>query len=354
MSRFLWVSSVLLLTFGANQAFGASVVSLSKKKRVAVIKPDSGEVFAKGDDVCIFEDEQQVACGKVRRVTKSGRAYVRIGTKAQFSKVKKGLIAKKEDGDTSTTSGEASSASGAKQPFRVWIDYSGQVMAPTTFKKISYAKSGTGITRSSLWDQGDDNGSALLGAKLGFAIPFGTSAINTGFRFQKFTDVIVQSDYIDGNADQYVETNQTGSSMGLWFDYNLMTMAIGSSSRIDFYSGLDIDMSTVNLKATHLSDNSTDTVSGEFATATSKLTVASLRVGSDFAFMFVPSFGANFGVDLLIPLAVISESFEASVSDSVAASQTPDLKQDEDLKDALGHTKAGFALGVNIGIALKF
>ncbi len=341
--------SIILFFLGSTLGYGATVKKVNSKKGLVLLDVGADETLETETEICIFnENDKKTDCGTITKI-KGKTATVKMKSKKKIKKIKPDMAARAPDSDGSdgAEGGSSKSASG-KMPMGLLGRYLYTIAAPSTFKRNGYVVP-VSKTPSTLWkDEGTVSDSGL-GFSLAFAIPVSKYAIIPGFRY-RVASVEVISDYASDRRDPYVSTLTTASNLGLFADFQFLRMPLGSIALFNMSSGLDIDASTVTFKAEKRDDTGA-TPTTPIATATSKLTVLSLRVSGGLDFMFGKSFGVSSGLNVLLPLAAFGASFSSKMEDSekrgVEDPQT-------DLKNAVGHKKNGFGAEFYLGPSLYF
>jgi len=88
----------------ASPALASEVVKVSNEKDIIVISHNENREWQTGDKICVIQNETNIACGTVKKITKSG-AYVRLGTSDQ--KVEVGAKVISQDNESATYTEEA-------------------------------------------------------------------------------------------------------------------------------------------------------------------------------------------------------------------------------------------------------
>jgi hypothetical protein len=345
--------SIILLFLGTSLGYGATVKKVNSKKGLVLLDVGADETLETETEICVYnENDKKIDCGTITKI-KGKTATVKMKSKKKLKKIKPDMAARPPDSDGSdgAEGGSSKSASG-KMPMGVLGRYIYTIAAPSTFKKNGYVVP-TSKTPSTLWkDEGAVSDSAL-GFSLAFAIPVSKYSIIPGLRFRSLASVEVLSDYASDRRDPYVSTLTTASNLGLFADFQFLRMPLGSTASIAFFSmssGLDIDASTVTFKAEKRDDTGA-TPTTPLASATSKLTVLSLRVSGGLDILFEKFIGLSSGLNVLLPLTAFGASFSSQMEDSekrgVEDPQT-------DLKNAVGHKKSGFGAEFYLGLSMHF
>lgn len=355
--RFILAAAVAL-TSVAGVASAATVKQVSSKKKLITAELDDEEVMEKDAVVCIFnDDDKKLGCGKVVKV-KDSTVTIKFETPKGMKKMKPGMTAKL--GEVPAADGEESAEATPKKgknakeprvknsPFRVWVSYSPALATPAVYNKLGY-EAPSNETPDTLWDDDKKTASTLFGVNLQVGIPLGAFSLNPGFRYRKFTPSVVDSDYIPQRENPYVSTEQTASATGVWVDFQFFRIPFSGASSFWMSSGVDMDMSTVTLKATK-KDDSGQTPSSEIAKADSKLTVISLRVGAAADIVFAKVFGVSIGTTIMVPLSETAK-FSGDLSEGEARGQAD---AGDDLKESLGHKKNSAAYEISLGGVLAF
>ncbi len=343
-------------------AEAALVKQVSSKKKLVTVELAEDETIEKDAVVCVFsEANKKLGCGTVVKV-KGTTVTVKFENAKGMKKMKPGLPAKvgeeppaaadaEEASDDTPKKGAKNVAKGPKvkkSPFRVWVYYSPALATPAVYNKLGYAAPAN-ETPDTLWSDDKKTASTLFGVNLQVGIPLGAFSLNPGFRYRKFTPSVVDSDYIPQRENPYVSTEETASATGLWVDFQFYRMPFSGASSFWLSSGVDMDMSTVTLKATK-EDDAAGGTSSEIAKADSKLTVISLRVGAATDIVFAKVFGVSIGTTIMIPLSETAK-FSGDITDGEARGHAD---PGDDLKQKLGHKKNSVAYELSLGGVLAF
>lgn len=353
----------------------AKVKAINKKK--GLIKIDEGKLngFIKKAKVCVFNKKgKKIACGRVRKANKKS-AYVKI-SKKRIKRVKKGYDVRLKTPKIPTIAGEDAAIIAAISDHRTNIKLAWlvSVLTPAVYNKLTYLppyeKNESDVytiqsSADSIWKNEDSSSLSILGFVLESEFSVGDSAaMSVGLRYRAYRPFVAQADYIPKteNLDQFIETEQEATAIGFYADYTYLDIALGDAIFWRNAVGLDIDMSTQTFKATHKvapedgKDPSGEEL-GEIAKATTKLTIASLRLGTNFNWMVFEPVGAILGLNLLVPLATFAESYSGEVSDPHVVSNEvlgSGVDGKDDLKEAINHTKASFGAEVILGAYFAF
>lgn len=356
----------------ATPVFGAAITEVNTKKKFADVELEEGETFEKGAAVCFFgEDGEKGECGTISRI-KDSVARVKV---KKPKKLKVGMTMKLDeplaaDGEASGSASGSGSGSGSgseegektskkaakkkaaskKSPLRL-VGYAGlPVRTPSTFNKIAYAYPET-TTPSTLWSKDSAVASAAVQLAGEVAIPVGKFAVVPGVRYRLFTPSSIDSDYEKGMLNPYITTEQKASSFGFYTDFQYLRFNPASFLAVNLLAGIDIDMTTVTLTATSKDERPTG-VTAEAASATSKLSVASLRLGANTDIMMIKILGARVGFGVMLPLAAFGAKFSGKVTNTHGLSD--DAAATADLKKSIDHKKAKYAAEIDIGGELSF
>lgn len=356
--RLILAAAVAFSSF-SGAASAATVKQVSSKKKLITAELDDEEVMEKDAAVCIFDDDgKKLGCGKVVKV-KETTVTIKFETPKGMKKMKPGMTAKvgeEAPGAGGDETAEATPKKGKnakepkvkKSPFRVWLSYSPALATPAVYNKLGY-EAPSNETPDTLWDDDKKTASTLFGVNLQVGIPLGAFSLNPGLRYRKFTPSVVDSDYIPQRENPYVSTEQTASATGVWVDFQFFRVPFSGASSFWIASGVDMDMSTVTLKATK-KDDSGATPSSEIAKADSKLTVISLRVGAAADIVFAKVFGVSIGTTIMVPLSETAK-FSGDLSENESRGQAD---AGDDLKESLGHKKNSAAYELSLGGVLAF
>lgn len=343
---------VIGLLAAASPAFAAKVLSIKADKGIVVLDEGKGGGFTKGSELCIYDSsDTEVACGKVSAVTDKNTA-IRVA-KDKIAGIEKGMAARGKDASAPAAEDGAGKKKGAgKTPAKASAKYMRNLklmyvpgMVPAPFSQLSY-----GLNK----DSGDTefkeistNSFGLIGLGLEFEMPVGAKTLALGFRYRMFSASTAQADLSKTVAAHYWETQESGTAIGLWFDYYFMQSVLGKSSIFKLGSGLDIDQSTVDVTVAAKTDDAskalpTTAVDGSIQ---SKTMVVSLRIPASFLLFFDPM-GLNFDIVPMIPLVEMGNTL------TISPEGTDDATTE--VKEALKHKKASFAVDLRMGLFFAF
>jgi hypothetical protein len=346
------VAASLPLLFVATAAHAGTVKSVTKK--IVVVTLDEGETREVDDELCFFtKSGKQVACGAVTKISKkAGTITLRIESALDAKKVKKGMAVGPE-GEAPEPASKAGGAKGGgykgkKSPFRVWGLFNPAIATPAVYKKISYLAPAS-EPADTLWSADADVKSAIMGFGLQVGIPMGSFSLNPGFRYRSYTGSVVDADYVPQRENPYASVEQSATALGFWLDFQYYRMPMGSIMWLNMTSGLDADMSTVNVKAQKIDDDAG--TESSIVDATSKLTVLSLRFGAGLDILFTKSFGMQAGLNLIVPVAEFGKAFSGSFADDEGRGLSD---PGADLEAALAHKKGGVGIDATLGLVLAF
>jgi hypothetical protein len=344
----------LAVALFAPAAWGASVKDVNTKKKIVGVDLEEDETAEVGTRICFLTPTgKDIDCGDVTKV-KGTMVLVKVKSAKKLKRIKPGGAARVgEASETAEDDGGALPAKNVKakkQPFRIWGFYSPGLATPTAYNKIGYAAPAAGETPETLWESDKKVSQTLFGAALQVGIPIGSFSLNPGFRFRSFNPSVVDADYVQKQENPYVRTEQTGSAIGFWTDFQYLRIPFTSSMGLGLVGGLDFDMSTVTMKTTKKDDTGA-TPEADVVSATSKLTVVSLRLGATLDFMFVKVFGSALAFNIQVPLAETGRQLDASFEDGEDRG-LEDAKKDFEKK--LGHGKNTVGLEIALGPVLAF
>jgi len=140
--------------------------------------------------------------------------------------------------------------------------------------------------------------------------------------------------------------------LGVWFDTYFVHAQLGKSFVLKLGTGLDIDISSMTLTVFQKSDAGDE---NPLATASSKLTVGSLRVSLPLEYRFTPTgLALSFGTHILVPVFKSGPAAQAEVTDAGAIRALRDTAAADDLILSIKHTKPSAAahlfIAASIGI----
>jgi len=340
-----------LFSFGLSlscfeSVFAASVTRVDGKKRFVTIDEGKSSGIRKRTRICfIAPNGRKIVCGSVVKAGKNS-AKVRVKNKKKLRKIKKGYTADiMGGGGRGKSRGKFMSLKGVATP---------AIISQSTYNKVVYAAPDTDNdtdTVETLWDSSEAAGSALF--SVGAEIELLKMGIAVGVRaVRKFSDFKAESDYSKANANQFVLSTLTASSLGFYLDYYFMKPK-PKKKGLKVGAGIDVDMSTLNLTVVQQEDEVEATT--DIYTISSTLTVISLRVPLIFD---VPlgAAGINVGVNLLIPISGDTPAMTADANDANTA-RYPGANDEEktaftqtDLLKSIGHSKNSFGAEAVVGL----
>ncbi len=364
--RKIAVAVALVLSTGGFAGLGqaATIKEVSTKKRLADVELDEGETFEKGASVCFYDEGGEK--GECGIVSKAKGTLVQVKVKKP-KRLKVGMTMKRDE-DASADEGEGTASGTAsddeervakkgavkrkgvprKNPLRIVGYYGLPLKTPASFNKLAYASPEIS-TPTSLWTKDKVIGSASFGVGGEVAIPLGKFAVVPGVRYRTFTPSLIDSDYNKGKLNPYVSTEEKASALGVYVDFQVYRLNVTPIIGINLLAGLDMDMSTVELTATK-KDDTPGAGAAEAASATSKLTVISLRLGANTDILALKIIGARLGFGLMIPLVGVGGTFSGKLAESRGLASDAG----EDLKKSLDHKKASFGAEIDLGAELAF
>lgn len=369
LQNILLTSCAMLISSGA---WGATITAISKKKALIKIDEGTSAGFNKAVKACIYDEaDKKLACGKVTKA-KAKIAFIKVSKKV-LKKLAKGNIVKV------ATGADAKGGKGEEDGTNPTQDSSGIVphrtnfhvaavpgfVAPASYNKLTYKPpfDADGTKQDSfntLWQSEGASSMSLFGVQIAGEFAIGQSnSISVGLRYATYREFVAQADYDTSDLEQYVETTETATAIGLFTDFTYYEIPFTNSFFWRNSVGLDIDMSTVTFKATHKSqdgdDEGSDTATplGDIFTATSKLTVVSLRLGTNLNWTVFEPIGIVVGPQILIPITTFGANFSAKVTDPHATENSA-YDGETDLKEALGHKKASFGVQMLLAAYVAF
>ncbi len=331
--------------------YSANVLKKISKRRAVQIDAGITAGFVKGAPACVFDEDAEIGCGTVGRASKN-KSMVRFPPPI-FKKVKPGMEVRLQDAEEAVATtgeavknfGEAALAKSVTNNFKFL--YVASVLPPASYQKLSYRVPATTTSPlESLWTQSEESGMALIGLALEFE--FGSMA--AGLRYRIYREFIAEANYNPTNSSQFVESTQSATAIGLYYDYYVFQTKFSDSIVWKIGIGLDIDLSSQKFAATQKDDNNPAT-NINIASASSTDMVASLRINLPFQMEF-GGMGLTFGPNILLPL-YDSPGVSATVSDPNAQNLVGKTGP-EDLADSLDHKKAAFGVEFLVGAQLYF
>lgn len=326
----------------------------TKKKsgRPKAPEPLMGVIKAKGlgdsKAFCFFDKKgKMVQCGKVLRDKADKEKYV-------ISQFEKYAEEKALTPDLSPKAPPASSNA------RMWFLYNPALFSATSASTLGYKKVEPAQPRDSLWEPSGAYNQALFSFGMQVKVPLGSSfGLLPGFRYRAKDAFLIDSNYDeptiipeqdpDGVRQQkvFARIHQEESAVGMWLDFEYWRFDPMKDLEVFLTSGLDIDMSTLKMRAVRL-DDAGILVDAALADATSELTVVSARLGAGFDYLIYKSFGIHTGLNILVPFLEMGRKFDGDISDFNANYLSENA--DDDLGKQLGHKKASFGAEITIGI----
>ena len=357
MSKLLWLCCFIV--FFASGAYSATVTAVRTEKGIVKIDEGVAGGFKKGVKICFFnEDKKRLGCAKVAKSTPD-YSLIRIKSKKLLARIKKGMTAELQNGAGVEASGEVTVAEGSSD-FRnnLKLGYLFTAITPTKFNKLTYkapsSASASGL--DSLWEAESVTSRSLFSVIAEGEFGIGASiALAIGLRYRMFGAYEATSDY---NTDptlieKYVALEQESSSVGIYSDFNFLSIAFTPSFIWNLSSGIDIDMPSVDFKATQKSDAGSDSV--DIASYKSSMTLLSLRLGTDLTYVLSPIGLIIPGITLVVPLTSFGDKESATVNDPQAAMLSAGQEGGKaDLIKSVGHVKNSFALEVLLGASIIF
>lgn len=335
----------------------ATVTSINTAKKIIKIDEGVAGGFDKGAKVCFLnEANKKVGCARVGKSTPT-HALIRIKSDKLLGKIQKGMAVELASGTAEVGTGEvtvAESTYDARHNFK--LAYILTAMTPTKFNKLTYAAPTTASASGlgSLWKKDSVTSMSLFAVVAEGEFGIGESlSMAIGLRYRMFGAYEAVSDY---NTDptlieKFVSIEQKSSAIGFYTDFGLLNVAFTPSFHWKLTSGLDIDMPSVDFKATQKNESGTESVS--IATYKSSMTLASLRLGTAFTFVISPVGLIIPGLNVVVPLAVFGAKESAEVADP-QESMLSSKNGEDDLKKSIAHTKNSVALEILLGTSIIF
>ncbi len=316
------------------------------------VDPD-GETYKKGDELCIYTSKnKKIDCGTVT-VVKSTSVIVKLPTKKNIKKIKKGMLVNPATDEAATAAGGAKpgalAATPKKERFNLWMGWSPTLMSPSTFNSVGYVAPTT-ETPLTLWEADEAVAKTMIGAALQVGFPIGPVALLPGFRYRMFVPSRVDTDYFPKKLNPFVSSLTTATTIGLFTDVRYLNIPMGTAFAMFATGGLDIEMSSLSFKSTKKDDTGA-TAESPMASAESSVTVISLRAGGGFNLIPFRPFGASLGINLLLPVAEFGKKFSGSIEQTETKGI---VEPGNDLKAAIGHKKNKFGLDAQLSILLAF
>jgi hypothetical protein len=344
---------VAVLAALSATAEAASVKDVNTKKKIIGVDLEEDETAEVGTTICFLTPAgKDIDCGDVTKV-KGTMVLVKMTSAKKLKRIKPGgaaRIGEAAEDDAETEAPAKGVAKNKKQPFRVWGYYSPGLATPTAYNKVGYGAPATGETPTSLWEADKKITQTYFGFALQVGIPVSHFSINPGVRYRSYNPSVVDADYVKKQENPYVSTEETANAIGFWTDFQYLRISFTPSIGLGLTGGLDFDMSTVTMK-TEKKDDTGATPEAEVASATSKLTVVSLRLGATLDFMFVKVFGSSLAINLQIPLAETGRKLDYAFEEGEDRG-LEDPK--DDFQKQLGHGKNTAGLEIALGPVLAF
>ncbi len=340
--KYILLASLFLITSSLGHA--ATVKKVNAAKGLVTVVGNEGDTLKDGAIYCVHISPIEKECGSIIKV-KAAVAVIKLDNKKAIKQVKNGMIARPSDGSATSSSLNVLST----QPTRIYTALSPSPLLPFIFHSPEYVAP-ENTTPSSLWKDGGKISNTLFGVAFATTFPIGKFGLTPGVRYRKTVANEVESNYDPDHRNPYIASSTSANALGVWLDFQAYRLGFGERSGITMSAGLDFDSSVVTFKATKKDDTGT-TAESDIAKATSKLSVASLRVGGGLDLVFYGPFGVTLGTTVLVPLAASSASFSGDVieGEGRGATETAD-----DLKKKIDHKKASFAAELLIGTVFAF
>lgn len=357
LCKLLLMFTCLAAVFAPSDSFAAKVVKVNKKKKSVYISEGSSSGFTKGSKVCFYKKRKKITCGKVKK-SRPNKAIVIV--KKKISSIKKGLIAKTKGSSASSISKMSSRKKSSKKRKKkkkgkysysirgYWAAYF-VPMTQANYNKLSYdGPNASAKSPPSLWKS---EGSAtdpeltfdpnnMVGSG-GAEIHLASSGIRLGAHYKQYRTFLITSDF-DADAQNFMETIQSGTATGVYFDYELY-----SNSKLSLALGLDYEISTVTLQGSQKNDLDAS-VDNPYFDLQSTNSIISLRLPIRYDVLLLP-LGLSVGMNFLIPVSNTGEALSAStLVDPEASSNVTNLE--EDFSTALQHTNSSIAIETIIGL----
>lgn len=337
------IFALIIALIWPGKATDAGVVKDINANKGQIVVALKNEVAENGDSICVYSAKnKKISCGSVVRVSDDS-AYVKFFSKKDLKKIKKGFRTAVIGGGSAVAD-----TSGKSSGFKLWAGYMPAIMTPAVYNNLGYSAPSEGT--STLWEPDSAVTSALFGVGLQGSFAVGRIALIPGLRYRIFDTKNVDDDYNPGRTNPYVSTTTSSTAIGLFTDARLFEKSVGSMLAFYAVSGVDIDMSTVTIKS-EKKDDTGATAEASVASATSNLTVISLRAGGGFNLIPYKPFGVSAGINFLLPLLELGKKFAGSLEENESRGLA---EPGEDFKDKLGHKKNGFGLDVQLSVLLAF
>ena len=338
------ISQVIILVFSlllSSHVIAGTVKKVIVKKRIVIIDEGTNAGIGKKSKICFYNASgKAVGCGLVIKA-KTSSSFVKV-SKKRIKRIKKGMESRLKGGSSGkgTTSGPVAGTN-----FKAFWDLA--IKPPTTYQLLSYEKPTTNAT--TLWKQDQEAPMTFFGFGAEFGFAAGGFKMGVGLRLRSFREFTVQSNY-DSDSANFAEANTTATAYGLWYDFYFLDLSMaGGMVLFDIGVGLDIDMSTVILRAALKNDDTgSETLIYDIK---SSLNTISLRIPMPFALHFDP-IALFVAPVIMLPLSA-SGSFSAAISDT-QVSFLNGTTGEEDVKAQLGHKKNSFALELLMGGYIAF
>ena len=222
-------------------------------------------------------------------------------------------------------------------------------MTPTSYQLLTFKTPESGETPSTVWESQGQASQSNSGFGLEFEMPIAGFGIAAGFRIRNFESYKYLSDYSSDTSESnlYVTVFQSSYEQGFWVHAKVIELNVGLP--VSLYTGIDIDMHTVNLE---ISQDSDEGDSFEIFTGSSALTVISLTVAPLINFS-MGSFGIFALPKIYLPL---NTSGGIPVGNDITDEKIVDTVDDPngDLEVSLAHTKNSIGLELAFGAMYSF
>ena len=328
---------IFLSIFISSSLQAAYVTKKIKKSKTIIID----EKVSKGSKVCFYKSSgKRAGCGKVKK-SKRSKSYVKVSGKT-YKKIKVGYSTEKPS--RSGRSRKKKSGLG----LYVKANYIMTPLSASSYNVMVYNTPYSGDTVDTMWtDQGTGGQSFIgFGGEVGYFLKMVYLA--GGVKYKLISDQAIDSNYGDNEAE-FAQTITGASSLGFYFDALYPVLSKGKIE-VNVGGGLDIDMSSVTVTSTQLSDDD-PSIAEPLYTIDSSGMIISLRIRAEGNYEIMKNLSLSAGGVLLV--GVTGAPTASVVADDPNVDQlSADITPEEDAQIALNHT-AGFGAEIVLGVLYR-
>ena len=334
--------AIIIGCWFASIGYSATILEIDTEKSHVKIDSGKNDSLRKKDRVCFFTPEgKKVACGIIVKLNAT-QSLVLVSKKS-IQKINMKLEAKPIPPEENEASQTPITLTSQMDTNNIKLLYPFTLFSTVSFQKLAYQMPpSTSAKVTSLWKQMGTPSMIVSGLGVEGQFIVKKATVATGIKSIKYS---FSSDaYYDSDSRNAAIVNEDASILGLWADYYYLKIDRGFYG-ITFGNGLEMNKSTIKLKATQTNDDSA-AIENQLANGQSNMTLFALRtVGNVHTYVW--HMGVSAGMNLLIPLAGTS-TFKGDVT-SPHVSQIDGIdgnasKPQKDLQRSLSHKKSAFGL----------